>query len=83
MSLGQNGSSIPDMPPTASVELLSVAFPAVMFPVVVALSVACATTDVIIVGPVVARVIPAARMAIIANIVNVLISVILFVSYIR
>jgi hypothetical protein len=72
ISLGiyPNGSSIPEMPPTASVELLSVAFPAVMFPIVVALSVACATTDVIIIGPVVAR---AARMAIIANIVNVLI----------
>jgi hypothetical protein len=65
------GSSIPDMPPTASVELLSVAFPAVIFPVIVALSVACATADVITVMPVVARVTPAARMAIIANIVNV------------
>jgi hypothetical protein len=67
------GSSIPDMPPTASVELTSVALPAVMFPVVVALSVACATTDVINVGPVVASVIPAARMKVIANIVNVFI----------
>jgi hypothetical protein len=67
------GSSIPDMPPTASVELLSVAFPAVIFPVIVALSVACATTDVIAVVPVVVRVIADAKMAIVANIVNVFI----------
>lgn len=67
------GSSIPDMLPTASVKLLSVAFPAVIFPVIVALSVPCATTDVITVVPVVVRVMPAAKMAIIANIVNVFI----------
>lgn len=64
------------MPPTASVELLSVTFPAVMFPAMVALSVACATTDVITVDPVVARVIPPARMAIVANIM------ISFMSYV-
>jgi hypothetical protein len=56
------------MLPVASVVFPPVIFPTVIFPAIVALSV-CAMADVISIGPVAARVMAPARMAMIANIV--------------
>jgi hypothetical protein len=59
-----NVEPLPEIDPLASVILLPVTLPAVMFPDIVALSpVVCATTELMTVNPVTARVATPVRMA--------------------